>query len=142
MTQQHPAQGAHAVGSVGHDRQTYDEFAQRPDFLELRRRYRAFAFPATIAFMVWYVTYVIFNNWARGFMDTPVIGHINVAVVFGLLQFLSTFLIAFFYSRHANKALDPLAAKLHDEFDVATNRAQLDRATGADRIRGTTETQR
>jgi uncharacterized membrane protein (DUF485 family) len=115
---------------VAREREIYDQFATRSDFLELRRRYRAFAFPATIAFMVWYVTYVICNNWARGFMDTQVIGHINVAVVFGLLQFLSTFAIAFFYSRHANRVLDPLAAQLHDEFDVQTNRTKLDRETG------------
>ena len=116
--------------SVTHDRRIYDEFAKREDFIELRRRYRAFAFPATIAFMVWYVTYVICNNWARDFMATPVVGHINIAVVFGLLQFVSTFAIAFFYSRHANKALDPLASQLHDEFDAQTNRTKLDRETG------------
>ena len=38
--------------------------------------------------------------------------------------------VAFFYARHANSALDPLAAKLHDEFDVATHRTKLDRETG------------
>ncbi|MET1007407.1 MAG: DUF485 domain-containing protein [Propionibacteriaceae bacterium] len=116
--------------SVTHDRRIYNEFAQRDDFIELRRRYRAFAFPATIAFMVWYVTYVICNNWARGFMDTQVVGHINVAVVFGLLQFVSTFVIAALYARHANRSLDPLASKLHDEFDVETSRTKLDRETG------------
>jgi uncharacterized membrane protein (DUF485 family) len=125
----HPASGAHEAGVV-RDREVYDEFATRPDFLELRRRYRAFAFPATIAFMVWYVAYVICNNWARGFMDTRVIGHINIAVVFGLLQFVSTFVIAYLYSRHANRELDPLAAQLHDDFDVATSRTKLDRETG------------
>lgn len=107
---------------VGHSSQVYDRIASEPDFIELRRRYRRFAFPATLAFMVWYITYVICNNWARGFMDTPVIGNINVAVVFGLLQFLSTFVIAFLYSRHANKALDPLAGKLRDEFEQETGR--------------------
>jgi uncharacterized membrane protein (DUF485 family) len=112
------------------DREVYREFAQRSDFLELRRRYRGFAFPATLAFMVWYVTYVICNNWARGFMDTRVIGHINIAVVFGLLQFVSTFVIAYLYARHANSELDPLAAQLHDDFDVATSRTKLDRETG------------
>jgi uncharacterized membrane protein (DUF485 family) len=117
-------------GAVRSDREVYDAFATREEFVELRRRYRAFAFPATIAFMVWYVTYVICNNWARGFMDTPVVGHVNIAVVFGLLQFVSTFAIAFLYARHANAQLDPLAASLQDEFDVATSRTQLDRETG------------
>ena len=82
----------------------------------------SFAFPATIAFMVWYVTYVICNNWARDFMDTKVVGHINVALVFGLLQFASTFVIAILYARHSTKSLDPLASKLREEFDRETGR--------------------
>ena len=100
----------------------YTAIAAEPDFAELRRRYRRFAFPATIAFMVWYVTYVAFNNWARDFMNTPVIGNINVAVVFGLLQFLSTFAIAFFYARHANRVLDPLATRLRERYETETDR--------------------
>ena len=49
-------------------------------------------------------------------------GNINVALVFGLLQFVSTFTIAYFYARHANKSLDPLAAKLRDEFEQEAGR--------------------
>ena len=104
------------------DHQVYNRIASEGDFVELRRRYRNFAFPATIAFMVWYVTYVICNNWARDFMDTKVVGHINVALVFGLLQFASTFIIAILYARHATKSLDPLATKLREEFDRETGR--------------------
>ena len=117
-----PPTGAHAVSSRAQDDDSYAALAAEPDFAELRRRYRSFAFPATIAFMVWYVAYVVCNNWARGFMDTRVIGNINVAVVFGLLQFLSTFVIAFLYSRHANKALDPLATTLRERFERETHR--------------------
>ena len=57
--------------------------------------------------MVWYITYVVCNNWARDFMNTPVYGNINVALVFGLLQFVSTFLIAWLYSRHAREEPRP-----------------------------------
>ncbi len=72
--------------------------------------------------MVWYITYVICSNWARDFMNIKVVGNINVALIFGLLQFVSTFVIAYLYSRHANKALDPLAGKLREEFDERTGR--------------------
>ena len=105
-----------------HDHEVYNQIASEGDFAELSKRYRSFAFPATIAFMVWYVTYVICNNWARDFMDTKVVGHINVALVFGLLQFASTFIIAILYARHSTKLLDPLASKLRDEFDRETGR--------------------
>jgi uncharacterized membrane protein (DUF485 family) len=99
------------------EHEVYERIASESEFAELRRRYRRFAFPATVAFMVWYITYVVCNNWARDFMDTQVVGNINVALVFGLLQFVSTFTIAYFYARHARKSLDPLASKLRDEFD-------------------------
>ncbi|MDN5724401.1 MAG: DUF485 domain-containing protein [Propionibacteriales bacterium] len=102
------------------ERAAYQQAAADPRFIELRRRYRGFAFPAAIAFMVWYVVYVLCNNWARDFMAIKVIGHINVALIFGLLQFISTFAIAFFYSRHANKALDPLATEIRNEFEAST----------------------
>ena len=98
----------------------YARLAADPDFAELRRRYRRFAFPATIAFMLWYITYVVCNNWARDFMDTPVVGHVNVALVFGLLQFASTFVIAFLYARHADRALDPLSSRLREDFERTT----------------------
>jgi uncharacterized membrane protein (DUF485 family) len=104
------------------DHELYNRMAQESDFVELRRRYRNFAFPATIAFMAWYILYVICNNWARDFMDTIVVGNINVALIFGLLQFVSTFAIAYFYARHANKSLDPLATKLRNEFEQETGR--------------------
>ena len=115
-----PEHGGRSPRSAHED--AYAEIAAEPDFVELKRRYLRFAFPATIAFMVWYITYVVSNNWARGFMDTPVIGNINVAVVFGLLQFLSTFVIAYLYSRHATKALDPLATRLRERFEQGRDR--------------------
>ena len=105
-----------------HNHEVYNRIAQESDFVELRRRYLSFAFPATIAFMAWYILYIVCNNWARDFMDTKVIGNINIALVWGLLQFVSTFTIAYFYARHAKKSLDPLASKLRDEFDRETGR--------------------
>ncbi|GAC1337186.1 MAG: hypothetical protein NVSMB29_01150 [Candidatus Dormibacteria bacterium] len=88
------------------------EVHDSPDFVELRRRFRAFAFPMTGVFLAWYLLYVIASGWARPFMATQVVGNVNVAFIFGLLQFASTFLIAFLYARYAGARLDPLAAKL------------------------------
>jgi uncharacterized membrane protein (DUF485 family) len=104
------------------DHEVYNRIARENDFAELRRKYGAFAFPATIAFMAWYLLYVICANWARDFMNTEVVGNINIALVWGLLQFVSTFAIAYFYARHAKKSLDPLASKLRDEFEQETGR--------------------
>ena len=84
-------------------------------FADLRRRFRSFAFPWTIAFLAWYLLYVLLSAFGRGFMDAKVVGHLNVAFFFGLLQFVSTFAIAWAYSRFANSRIDPLATELHDE---------------------------
>jgi uncharacterized membrane protein (DUF485 family) len=105
-----------------HDHEVYNRMARESDFVELRRSYGSFAFPATIAFMAWYLLYVICANWARDFMSIKVVGNINIALVWGLLQFVSTFTIAYFYARHAKRSLDPLASKLRDEFERETGR--------------------
>ena len=50
-------------------------------------------------------------------MSTKVVGNINVALIFGLLQFVSTFLIAFLYGRYMNGKVDPLARKLEQRYN-------------------------
>ena len=88
---------------------SYIEVAQSAEFAGLRKALRGFVFPMTAAFFLWYALYVILSAYARGFMDTKIIGNINVALVFGLLQFVSTFVIAWLYSRYADRKLDPTA---------------------------------
>jgi uncharacterized membrane protein (DUF485 family) len=94
----------------------YDELHASPEFAELRRRYRSFVFPATIAFLSWYLLYVVLSNWGGDFMSQKVVGNINVALVFGLLQFVTTFAIAWLYSRYSTSRLDPLARTLDERF--------------------------
>ena len=100
----------------------YDTLHETAEFEELRRRYRSFAFPATAAFLVWYLLYVVMSNWASGFMNARVVGNINVALVFGLLQFLTTFAIAFFYARYMHRNVDPLARQLEARYDQEAQR--------------------
>lgn len=101
----------------------YDDLHASPEFAELRRRYRGFALPATAAFLVWYLTYVVLSMWAGEFMGRQVVGNINVALVLGLLQFATTFAIAWLYSSYSTKRLDPLARELHERFVALTKGA-------------------
>lgn len=94
----------------------YDRLAASPEFEQLRSRYRGFVIPATAAFLGWYLLYVVMSNWASGFMNTQVIGNINVALIFGLLQFATTFGLAYVYSRYSNAKLDPLARRLEQVY--------------------------
>lgn len=95
----------------------YDELHATPEFAELRRRYRGFVFPATVAFLAWYLMYVVMSMWATGFMNHRLLGHLNVALVFGLLQFVTTFALAWVYARFSTAELDPLARILNDRYN-------------------------
>lgn len=110
-----------AVVAARHD-PVYDELHGSPEFAELRRRYRGFALPATVAFLAWYMTYVVLSMWAGDFMGKQVVGNINVALVLGLLQFATTFVIAWLYSNYSTKRLDPLARELDERFVALTGK--------------------
>jgi uncharacterized membrane protein (DUF485 family) len=88
------------------------------EFGELRRRLRRFVFPTTVAFILWYALYVLLSAYARDFMGIKLVGNINVALVLGLLQFVSTFLIAWYYARYAADRLDPIADKIQSELET------------------------
>ncbi len=51
-------------------------------------------------------------------MDAKIGGNITVALVFGLLQFVSTFAITWWYVRFADRRLDPLAEQLRSELEA------------------------
>jgi uncharacterized membrane protein (DUF485 family) len=96
------------------DSDQWTEVQSSAEFVELRRRLRVFVFPMTALFLVWYLTYVVLADYAHDFMSTRVVGNINVGLVLGLLQFVSTFVITTLYVRYANRKLDPLAQKLRE----------------------------
>jgi uncharacterized membrane protein (DUF485 family) len=104
------------MGSSEQDR-VWAETQASPEFQDLKRKFRGFAFPLTIAFLAWYFLYVILTAFAREWIATPVIGNINIALVLGLLQFASTFLIMWLYERHSSKNLDAASEKIRDQVD-------------------------
>ncbi|WP_367324149.1 DUF485 domain-containing protein [Streptomyces sp. HUAS ZL42] len=93
------------------------EVQESADFGELRRSYRSFAFPLTVAFIAWYLLYVLLSNYAGDLMGTKVFGNINIALVLGIAQFLTTFLIAWWYARHAAAKLDPKAEAIKSRME-------------------------
>jgi uncharacterized membrane protein (DUF485 family) len=50
-------------------------------------------------------------------MATEIVDNINVALVFGLLQFVTTFLIAWLYARFADRKLDPVADRIRADIE-------------------------
>jgi uncharacterized membrane protein (DUF485 family) len=92
----------------------YEQIQTSDDFVELRSRLRRFVFPMSVGFLLWYLLYVLMASYAPGFMAIKVLGNINIGLLFGLLQFVSTFVITTVYVRYANQHLDPVAARLRD----------------------------
>jgi uncharacterized membrane protein (DUF485 family) len=99
------------VGGAG-PQTDWETIQASPEFTELRRRLRSFVFPMTALFLLWYLLYVLLADYAHGFMSTKLFGNITVGLVFGLLQFVSTFVITGLYVRYANRKLDPVADEI------------------------------
>ena len=89
-----------------------------PEFQELRRRYRGWVLPVAGGSLVWYFLYVALAAYAPGFMGTQVVGNLNVGLVMGLLQFVTTFGVTALYVRYADRVLDPVSTRIREEFEA------------------------
>ena len=96
----------------------YEEVQASDEFVELRRRFRRFVFPVTVGFLAWYLLFVLMSAYAKDFMATKVVGNINVGIIFGLLQFVSTFAITTAYMRWADREFDPTADALRERLEA------------------------
>jgi uncharacterized membrane protein (DUF485 family) len=94
------------------DHDPYVDLQGSPEFDELRTRFRKFVFPMTALFLAWYFLYVLLSTYAPEFMSTKVLGNINIGLILGLGQFVSTFVITIIYVRWADREFDPRAAAL------------------------------
>jgi uncharacterized membrane protein (DUF485 family) len=88
-----------------------------PEFQELRNRLRRFVFPMSALFLIWYFAYVLLGAFAHDFMAIKVWGDINVGLLIGLGQFVSTFVITGIYVRWANRELDPRAEAIRAKLE-------------------------
>lgn len=88
-----------------------------PAFADLRRRRARFVVPVAIGFLLWYGLYVLLADYAHGFMATPVFGRVNLGLLLGLAQFVTTFAITTLYVRFAGRRLDPAAAAIRESID-------------------------
>jgi uncharacterized membrane protein (DUF485 family) len=100
----------------------YLEVHRSEAFREVRRRYRRFVVPTAAAFLLWYFTYVITATTAHDLMARPVAGAVNVAMVAGLGQFVTTFLVTWAYARHARLRRDRAALELRWDTQEMTRR--------------------
>jgi len=96
----------------------YRQAQDSPEFTELRRRFRSFAVPMTVAFLAWYLLYVLLSTYAHDFMATKVFGNVNLGILLGLGQFVTTFAITTLYVRHAGRSTDPIADEMRERLEA------------------------
>ena len=96
----------------------YGAVQASPDFQRLRRTHRSFVFPVLGACLAWYFAYVLLASYAHDFMSIRVFGSVNVAMVLGMAQVVTTFAVTTWYVHYANKRLDPLAEEIRDEIET------------------------
>jgi uncharacterized membrane protein (DUF485 family) len=101
----------------------YVALQETPEFQELRSRFRRFVFPVTAFFLTWYFAYVLAAVLLPEFMSIRVWGNVNIGLLFGLGQFVTTFAITFVYARWANRVFDPRAEALVARMDEMGDRA-------------------
>ena len=109
----------------------FERIQASPPFRELKKRHRNFVFPVAIGFLVWYFAYVLLADYAHEFMSTPVFGNVNIGLLLGLGQFVTTFAITTWYVSFANRRLDPAADAIRHELEAADTAAG--RTAGGDR---------
>ena len=95
----------------------YEAVRASRDFWTIQRRYGSFVRPVCTLFIIWYFLFVMIAVFAPGFMRMSVFGDVNVGLCFGVLQFVSTFVIAMSYRRWARRRLDPLSDRLRHRLE-------------------------
>lgn len=95
----------------------YEQVQSSAEFADLRRRLRRFVFPMSAAFLIWYLAYVLLASYAPDIMSIKAAGNINLGLIIGLLQFVTTFAITTAYVKYANKHLDPAAERLRTRIE-------------------------
>jgi uncharacterized membrane protein (DUF485 family) len=103
------ATGETVVEAVGRD----------PELTELENRHNRFVWPVTVFFLVYYLSLNVLAGAAREFMGRKIFGEFTFGYLFALSQFVMAFIVAWAYTRFANRRIDPLATdlrgKLHDK---------------------------
>ncbi|HZU94324.1 MAG TPA: DUF485 domain-containing protein [Microbacterium sp.] len=111
MNEQNPPSGTESIDYVAVE--------ESPRFRELKRTQRSFIFPLAAFFLIWYFVYVLLAAFAHDFMAQRVWGDITVGLLFGLGQFVTTFVITMWYVSFANRRLDPIATEIREELEKA-----------------------
>jgi uncharacterized membrane protein (DUF485 family) len=86
-----------------------------PEMVELERRHRRFVWPATIFFLIYYLSLNVLAGTSPDLMGNKLFGEFTFGYLFALSQFLMAFIVAWVYARWAATRIDPLATDLREK---------------------------
>ena len=92
----------------------WDRVAQSHEFKDLMATKKIFIVPAFIFFVIYYFLLPILVGYAPKFMDTRVLGNVNLANLFALSQFIMSWTIAALYVR-AGVRFDQISKDIIDK---------------------------
>jgi uncharacterized membrane protein (DUF485 family) len=110
VTRSAPPPEVAAAGEEVH----WEGLEETSEFRQLVSARWRFVAPATVFFLVYYFALPLSNGLFPNVMRTEIIGHINLAYIFALSQFVMAWVLAYFYIRQAGRVFDPLAAKVRE----------------------------
>lgn len=109
LTRQAPKPPHERTADEEADRIDWEKLAASERFRALLKAKRRFIVPAMIFFVVYYFALPVLIGYARPFMETRVLGPVNLAYLFALSQFFMAWIIAALYVRAAAR-FDKMAA--------------------------------
>ena len=101
------AQEAPKTGSKSEDAAYWEGLEHTEEFRQLVSARLRFVLPATVLFLVYYFLLPLLNGLAPSFMRTDVVGHVNIAYLFALSQFVMAWVVMGLYVRRA-RAFDAM----------------------------------
>ena len=88
---------------------------QDREYIAVKRRLKLFIFPMGALFLGWYFAYVLLSAYDSVFMSQKVFGAVNMGLILGLLQFVSTGALTILYGRYTRKHIDPRIEKIREQ---------------------------
>jgi uncharacterized membrane protein (DUF485 family) len=86
-----------------------------PEYIAVKRRLKLFIFPVGLLFLAWYFVYVLLSDYDSAFMSQKVFGAVNMGLILGVLQFVSTGVLTILYGRYTKKHIDPRIEKIREQ---------------------------
>lgn len=81
----------------------WERIAEMDEFRRLLRARNRFVVPACAFFVVYYFALPVLVGYAPAFMETKILGPVNIAYLFALSQFSMAWTIAWLYVRAARR---------------------------------------